>query len=112
MADRYLSLQMNICRQCFREKSQDIGFNKVGFLFDYIRMASMSNLWDTKTDGVFFFQPTTVPLRYEPGTPLSPFFLFAFSRPIRLHDMYFPISRCSALGEAKKSTWEEKRIPN
>ena len=65
-----------------------------------------------KLTGVFFFQPTTVPLRYEPGTPLSPFFLFAFSRPIRLHDMYFPISRCSALGEAKKSTWEEKRIPN
>lgn len=23
---------MNLCRQCFREKSQDIGFNKVGFL--------------------------------------------------------------------------------
>ncbi|ODM22906.1 hypothetical protein SI65_00495 [Aspergillus cristatus] len=21
-------LQMNICRQCFREKAQDIGFNK------------------------------------------------------------------------------------
>lgn len=24
-------LQMNICRQCFREKATDIGFNKVGF---------------------------------------------------------------------------------
>ncbi|KAJ5482936.1 hypothetical protein N7539_006382 [Penicillium diatomitis] len=24
---------MNICRQCFREKSTDIGFNKVRFFF-------------------------------------------------------------------------------
>jgi len=30
MADRG-GLQMNICRQCFREKAQDIGFNKVRF---------------------------------------------------------------------------------
>jgi hypothetical protein len=30
MADRD-GLQMNICRQCFREKAQDIGFNKVRF---------------------------------------------------------------------------------
>lgn len=65
----------------------------------------------TQESDAFFFQSTTVPLRYDTGTPLSPFFLFAFSRSIRLHDMYFPISRCSALGEAKKP-WEEKRIPN
>ncbi|PWY88443.1 hypothetical protein BO70DRAFT_359883 [Aspergillus heteromorphus CBS 117.55] len=26
---------MNICRQCFREKSSDIGFHKVGFLHHY-----------------------------------------------------------------------------
>ncbi|KAJ5898777.1 40S ribosomal protein S29 [Penicillium taxi] len=26
---------MNICRQCFREKSTDIGFNKVRFLFAF-----------------------------------------------------------------------------
>lgn len=26
-----IRLQMNICRQCFREKSTDIGFNKVRF---------------------------------------------------------------------------------
>ena len=47
MADGYSLLQMNICRQCFREKSQDIGFNKVGF---YIRISiriSIPELWNT-----------------------------------------------------------------
>lgn len=27
---------MNICRQCFREKSQDIGFNKVRLLRRFV----------------------------------------------------------------------------
>lgn len=76
MADRYLSLQMNICRQCFREKSQDIGFNKVGFLFDYIRMASMSNLWDTKTDGVFFFSTYNSTVKIRTRNTVVSFFSF------------------------------------
>jgi hypothetical protein len=29
-------LQMNICRQCFREKSTDIGFNKVRTFIFYL----------------------------------------------------------------------------
>ncbi|PYH35009.1 40S ribosomal protein uS14 [Aspergillus neoniger CBS 115656] len=29
---------MNICRQCFREKSSDIGFHKVGFTITHIHI--------------------------------------------------------------------------
>lgn len=39
---------LNICRQCFREKSQDIGFTKVrtGFVFEGLGFGCCLGLWD------------------------------------------------------------------
>ena len=103
MADGYSLLQMNICRQCFREKSQDIGFNKVGF---YIRISiriSIPELWNT-----VWRTSTTVPLRYETGTPLSPFFSFCL---FSIHSSSrYVFSDFTLLGAwwSKKKPWEEK----
>lgn len=34
----WFCVQMNICRQCFREKSSDIGFHKVGFTITHMHI--------------------------------------------------------------------------
>lgn len=47
---------MNICRQCFREKSTDIGFNKVRFyLFAYTdsRIPRIYDFFHGRTSGRF-----------------------------------------------------------
>lgn len=79
LADGY-PLQMNICRQCFREKSTDIGFNKVGFLpFHYIRTHQYRNRGTQESDAYFF--QFTVPLKYQPEHRCLLFFFLPFLDP-------------------------------
>jgi hypothetical protein len=61
---------MNICRQCFREKSTDIGFNKVRFLtFRYTdsRTPGTSTIFMAALGPVSFYRTDalTIPAQYR-----------------------------------------------
>lgn len=98
---------MNICRQCFREKSQDIGFNKVRLLCRFVpkdRGYKHTNGYLTKISSTLY---STVKITKLLSNVAGVFF-FAFSRSIRLKTTC--ISDFTLLGDwwAKKP-WEEKR---
>ncbi|KAF9784184.1 40S ribosomal protein S29 [Fusarium sp. DS 682] len=42
---------LNLCRQCFREKAKDIGFNKVSFIKREYRALQRRGRWSTKQLG-------------------------------------------------------------
>lgn len=90
----FLDLQMNICRQCFREKATDIGFNKVRF--DTTRTQNDNNRNSHKAPG-----PSNI-LTTRTTVPLSSFPLVSFLDPFVFHDFRYVLG-------AWYQPWEEKR---
>lgn len=86
---------MNICRQCFREKATDIGFNKV--CFDTTRTQTTTTEYE-KASG-----PSNI-LTTHTTVPLSSYLLVSFLDPFVFHDFHYVLG-------ARYQPWEEKGDP-
>ena len=65
---------MNLCRQCFREKATDVGFNKVGFTWPFAPYISIFSTHRTNFKTRQQLTNKTVPVNLQPPPQHEPIY--------------------------------------